>query len=146
RRVLPDRDPPAVVLDGHRAVEVDRHVHAIAEACERLVDGVVDDLVDHVVQTGAVVGVADVHPRALPHGLQALENLDTLLVVNARGRPPGSILLAGCRAARWRGACHGRSTPLRVGSGCPTDAVPGRLNRDPDLFPGAPAAWKPLGS
>jgi UDP-N-acetylenolpyruvoylglucosamine reductase len=45
-------------------------------AGQRLVDGVVDDLVDHVVQAGAVIGVADIHARPLAHGLQALENLD----------------------------------------------------------------------
>ena len=45
-------------------------------AGERLVDAVVDDLVDHVVQARAVVGIADIHPRPLAHRLQALENLD----------------------------------------------------------------------
>jgi hypothetical protein len=45
-------------------------------ASQRLVDGVVDDLVDHVVQARAVIGVADIHAGALAHRLQALENLD----------------------------------------------------------------------
>ena len=57
-------------------------VDAIAVAGQRLVDGVVDDLVDHVVQAGAVVGVADVHARALAHRLEALEDLDALFVVS----------------------------------------------------------------
>jgi hypothetical protein len=43
---------------------------------QRLVDAVVHDLVDHVVQARAVIGVADVHAGALAHRLQALENLD----------------------------------------------------------------------
>ena len=38
------------VLDGTRAVRVDRDVHAVAVACERLVDGVVDDLAHEVMQ------------------------------------------------------------------------------------------------
>jgi hypothetical protein len=45
-------------------------------AGQRLVDAVVDDLVDHVVQARAVVGVADIHAGPLAHGLQPLENLD----------------------------------------------------------------------
>jgi hypothetical protein len=45
-------------------------------AGQRLVDGVVDHLVDHVVQARAVIGVADIHARALAHGVQALEHLD----------------------------------------------------------------------
>ena len=50
--------------------------HLVGMAGERLVDAVVDDLVDHVVQAGAVVGVADVHARPLAHGVEALEDLD----------------------------------------------------------------------
>ena len=44
----------------------------LAVAGERLVDGVVDDLEHHVVQAGAVIGVADVHAGALADGLEAL--------------------------------------------------------------------------
>ena len=35
-----------------------------------------DDLVDHVVQAGAVVGVADIHAGALTHGVETAQNLD----------------------------------------------------------------------
>jgi hypothetical protein len=45
-------------------------------ACKGLVDAVVHDLIHHVVQTRAVVGVADIHARAFPDSLQPLENLD----------------------------------------------------------------------
>jgi hypothetical protein len=85
RRVLADRDAAAVVLDGDRAVVVDLHVDPVAVARQSLVDGVVDDLVDHVMQPGAVVGVPDVHAGALPHRLEPLEDLDALFVVGARG-------------------------------------------------------------
>ena len=47
-------------------------------AGERLVDGVVDDLVHHVMQAGAVIGVADIHARPLAHGVEALEDLDRI--------------------------------------------------------------------
>jgi hypothetical protein len=45
-----DRNAAAVVDDGDRVVDVDRDVDLIAEAGERLVDRVVDDLVDEVMQ------------------------------------------------------------------------------------------------
>ena len=45
-------------------------------AAQRLVDAVIDDLVDHMVQARAIVGIADIHPRPLAHRFQALENLD----------------------------------------------------------------------
>ena len=48
-------DAAAVVDDGHRVVDVDRDVDLIAVAGERLVDRVVDDLVDEVMQAGAPV-------------------------------------------------------------------------------------------
>ena len=52
-----------------------------AEAGQRLVDGVVDDFIDHVMQARAVVGVADIHAGALAHGIEALQDLDRLGVV-----------------------------------------------------------------
>ena len=52
----------------------------VAVAGERLVDGVVDDLVDQVVQA-AHAGRADVHAGPLADGLEALEDRDVLGVV-----------------------------------------------------------------
>jgi hypothetical protein len=43
---------------------------------QRLVDGVVDHLVDHVVQARAVVGVADIHARPFAHGIEAAQDGD----------------------------------------------------------------------
>ena len=68
--------PRPLSHDRARAVGVERHRHLVGMAGQRLVDGVVDDLVDHVVQAGAVVGVADIHARPLAHGVEALEDLD----------------------------------------------------------------------
>jgi hypothetical protein len=39
---------------------------------ERLIDRVVDDLENHMVETGAVIGVTDIHSGPLSDGLQAL--------------------------------------------------------------------------
>ena len=50
-RVLIGRNAAAVVDDRNRPIDVDRDVHLIAEAGQRLVDRVVHDLVDEVVQS-----------------------------------------------------------------------------------------------
>ena len=65
------RHAAPVVGDRARAVGVERHGDELRIACERLVDGVVHHLVDHVVQAGAVVRVADIHARTLAHRVQA---------------------------------------------------------------------------
>ena len=52
----------------------------VAVACERLVDGVVDDLVDEVVEP-AGPGRPDVHARPLANRFEALENLDVISAV-----------------------------------------------------------------
>ncbi len=70
-----DRDAAAVVGHRDRVVLVDRDVDAVAVARERLVDGVVHDLVDEVVQP-AHADVADVHGGALADSLEAFEDLD----------------------------------------------------------------------
>ncbi len=70
------RNAAAVVADGAGAVGVERDGDELRMARERLVDRVVDDLVDHVMEAGAVVGVADIHARALAHRIETPEHLD----------------------------------------------------------------------
>ena len=76
-RDLVDRDAAAAVDDGDRVVGVDRHLDRVVVARHRLVDGVVDDLVDQVVEA-ADAGRADVHPRPQPDRLEAFEDGDVL--------------------------------------------------------------------
>ena len=71
-RVDIHRDSAAVVGDGDGFVGVDGDHDAVAVAGQRLVDGVVDDLENHVVQAGAVIGVADVHAGAFAHRIKTL--------------------------------------------------------------------------
>src|SRR2546427_2241802 len=64
---------------------MDRDVDAGAVTRERLVHRVVHDLVDEVMQPPAR-DRADVHRRAAPHRLQALEDLDRVGLVAAVDR------------------------------------------------------------
>ena len=75
------RNAPPVVGDGDRAVGVEGDGDEFRVARQRLVDGVVDHFVDHVMQARAVVGVADVHARPLAHGVQAAQHLDRIRAV-----------------------------------------------------------------
>jgi hypothetical protein len=49
---------------------MDRDHDSIAVPGERLVDGIVDDFENHVMQTAAVVGIADVHSRSFSYGVE----------------------------------------------------------------------------
>src|SRR5207248_1603556 len=92
-RVLAHRDAAPVVLDGHGTIEVDLHVDAVAVTGQRLVDRVVHHLVHHVVQTGAVVGVPDVHAGALANSLPRLTWSSSLATSSSRssgGSPSAS--------------------------------------------------------
>ena len=73
--MLVDRDATAVVDHGDRLVGVDRDLDVVAVAGQRLVDGVVDDLVDDVMEA-AGAGRADVHARALAHRIETTEDRD----------------------------------------------------------------------
>ena len=86
-RVPVDRDAATVVLDRDAAVLVEHHCDLVAEAGHRLVDRVIDHLVDQVMET-APAGVANVHGGAFPHRLEALQNLNVLRVV-------GLVVLGG---------------------------------------------------
>jgi hypothetical protein len=69
---------------------VDGHRDLGAVARQRLVDGVVDDLVDEVVQP-AHAGGADVHAGPLADGLQPLQDGDVLGVVAALVRTRAAL-------------------------------------------------------
>ena len=77
------RDAAAVVFDGDRAVAVEYHLDRVAMAGQRLVDRIVDDLADHMVQTRAVVGVADVHAGPFAHRVETAQDGDLLCAVLA---------------------------------------------------------------
>ena len=79
------RDAAPVVDDRDRIVGMDRDDDVVAVSRQRLVDRVVDDLEHHVVQARSVLGVTDVHPRSLAHGLQSLEDLDAAGAVVGSG-------------------------------------------------------------
>ena len=83
---LVDRDAAAAVAHGDRVVGVDRDLDRVVVARERLVDGVVDDLLDEVMEAPEP-GRADVHPGPQTDRLEALEHGDVL------GRVAG---LRGC--------------------------------------------------
>src|SRR5205814_3253156 len=73
-------DAPPVVDDAAAAVLQQSDVDPRRLTRHRLVDGVVDDLVDEVVEAVETCG-PDVHPRALPDGLEALQNGDVFRVI-----------------------------------------------------------------
>jgi hypothetical protein len=72
-RHLVHGDAAAVVAHLDRAVRVEDHVDAARRAGEGLVHGVVDDL-PQAVHEAAGVRRSDVHPGALAHGGQTLED------------------------------------------------------------------------
>jgi hypothetical protein len=75
-----DRDAAAVVEHPDTAVGQQRHLDGVAVPGQGLVDGVVDHLVDQVVQP-ALTGGADVHARTLADRVEPLENGDRTGVV-----------------------------------------------------------------
>ena len=80
------RNSAPVVAHRARPVGVERHLAHLRMAGENLVDAVVDDLVDHVMQTRSVVGVADVHAGAFADRVEPLQHLDAVLAVVLRRR------------------------------------------------------------
>ena len=79
--VLLSGDTATIVGDRHGFIGVDHNVNLTAMSRQGLVDAVVNEFKDHMVQSRAIVGVADVHPGSLPHSIQALEDLNTGRVV-----------------------------------------------------------------
>ena len=62
----------AVIRDGDRFVGVDGDDDTVAMASQRLVDGVIHNLENHVVEARAVIGVTDVHAGSLADRVETL--------------------------------------------------------------------------
>ena len=65
------RDAPTVVTHADRAIHMNHDVNLVAVARQGLVNRVINHLEHHMVQTGSVIGITDVHPGPLTHGVQA---------------------------------------------------------------------------
>ena len=79
------RNAAAVVGHADRIVRMDDDGDFVAVTRQRFVDRVIDHLEYHVVQTGTVAGVADIHAGTFAYGLKSLEDLDTVAVVFVSG-------------------------------------------------------------
>ena len=61
---------------------MDRYIDLAAKAGEGFINRVVHSFKNQVVQTGTVIGIADVHTGSLAHGLKAFQDLDAAFVIN----------------------------------------------------------------
>src|SRR5690606_25830652 len=131
-RVPVDRDAAAVVPHGDGVVRVDHDVDARTMAGERLVHGVVHDLVHQVVQAARTRG-ADVHAGPAPDRLQAFEDLDLACAVLV------PLRLLSCHISfvgEWRGS----DSPYYPGNRPPVPArtAPHAVALTHVLAPGGP--------
>jgi len=78
-----DRDAPTVVDHRNAVVLVNGDLDFRAKSRHSFINGVVDDLVNEVVQPVGP-GRPDVHRRAFPYRVEALENLDGSGVIGAQ--------------------------------------------------------------
>ena len=78
-----DRESTAVIHDANGAVFAQGYINLCAETSERFVNGIVDNLIDQVMQA-AYIGRADIHARTLPDSFEAFKNLDLIFSIIIR--------------------------------------------------------------
>ncbi|CAI8229582.1 MAG: Uncharacterised protein [SAR116 cluster bacterium] len=75
-RMYFNRNAPAIIGHCDRAIGIEHHLDDIAMTGKRLVNGIINHLIDHMMQARAVIGVADIHARPLAHRIKPLQDLD----------------------------------------------------------------------
>src|SRR2546428_3292340 len=113
-----DRDTASVIPDPDAAVGEQGHLDPVAVSGQCLVYGIVDYLVDQMVQA-ALAGRADVHAGALAYSLQSLKDRDRPCVIRQSGN------------SSWNGHPRAARAPAAVRPGAPI-ILPGstvRLSR-----------------
>ena len=98
-------------------------VDAVVAARQRLVDGVVDHLVDEVVEA-ALAGRADVHARPFPDRLEALEDRDVLCGVSWFSHREKALQIPALRAVVSVSESCGRIGPREARRGRSRDQIP----------------------
>ncbi len=63
------RNPAPVVAHSDRSISVDFHIDMVGMTGQSLINAVVDDLINHVVQAGPIIGITDIHARPLANRL-----------------------------------------------------------------------------
>ncbi|CAI8198419.1 MAG: Uncharacterised protein [Alphaproteobacteria bacterium] len=75
-RVHFGRNATAIIRHRHRAIGIEAHRNLIAMTGQSLINGIIDHLIDHMVQAGAVIRIANIHARALAHRFQPFQDLN----------------------------------------------------------------------
>ena len=73
-----NRNTTTIVPDCDAIVGVNHYIHACAVPGKRFVDRVVNELLHHVLQTCAILGITDVHPRPTPHSVKSMQDFDAI--------------------------------------------------------------------
>ena len=76
-----DRNTAAVITNGCRPVGIKDNFGFITITSQSFINGIIKNFINHVVQTRAVIGIADIHPRTFAHGVQPFQNLDRISTV-----------------------------------------------------------------
>ena len=96
-------DAAPIILNRDRSIGIELDDHPVAMAGQRLVNRIIRDLKHHMVQARTIIGIANIHARALTHRIKAFENLDRV-----------SAIVVGIRDI-CDFVCHGQS----IGKGAP---------------------------
>ena len=60
---------------------MDFYIDGVRMAGQGLINAVVDNLIDHMMQARAIIGVTDIHAGTFPNGIQAFENLNRFCAI-----------------------------------------------------------------
>ena len=71
-----NRHTTAVIRDTHITVRFHNDLDGVAVPGQGLIHRIVDHFKNHVVQTGAIIRITDVHTRAFTYRIKPLQDLD----------------------------------------------------------------------
>ena len=76
-----NRNTTTVIGDRNRAIRIKRNRHTVSMSCKYFINTVINNLINHVVKTRAIIRIADIHARAFSYRIKALENLNGIRTV-----------------------------------------------------------------
>ena len=77
-----NRNAPAIISDRHRPILIQLYLDNVTMPGKRLINRIIDNLIDHVMQPGAIIGVANIHAGALANSVQTAQHLNRICAIS----------------------------------------------------------------
>ena len=66
-----DRNPAPIIGDADRTISIQHNLNNVTMTCQRFVNRIIDNFINHMMQSRPVIGITDIHAWPFTHRIQS---------------------------------------------------------------------------